>query len=122
MKKIMMTFLIIILIMIAMVVVGVVAFILFVQHREANYYNYTEVAGEIEKRYTALGDKEVTYQEYDAGDDTIGKYAVWYPSELETSDNEYPVVIFANGTGRLYSSISDKATVLSKPHKTAQIH
>lgn len=113
MKKIMMIFLKIILIMIAVFVIGVAAFILFAQHREANYYNYTETVGEIEKRYTALGDKEVTYQEYDAGDDTVGKYAVWYPSELETSDNEYPVVIFANGTGSTSSTYKPFLTHLS---------
>ena len=113
MKKIVMAFLIIILIMIAVIAAGVVVFILLAQHREANYYNYTEVAGEIEKTYTALGNKEVTYQEYDADDDTIGKYAVWYPSELETSNNEYPVVILANGTGSTSSTYKTFLTHLS---------
>lgn len=99
MKKVMMTLLKIVLIIIAVIVVGAVALILLAQHREANYYKYTEAAGEIEKKYTALGDKEVSYKEYDADDDVIGKYAVWYPSELESNDRKYPVVIFANGTG-----------------------
>lgn len=113
MKKIVMAFLIIILIIIAVIAAGVVAFILFAQHREANYYNYTEVAGEIEQTYTALGNKEVSYQEYDADVEAIGKYAVWYPSELETSDNKYPVVIFANGTGSTSSTYKPFLTHLS---------
>ena len=48
MKKIVMAFLIIILIIIAVIAAGVVGLILFAPHREAKYYNYTEVAGEIE--------------------------------------------------------------------------
>lgn len=77
MKKVVITLLKIVLIMIAVVIVAVVAFILLAQHREANYEEYTEAVGEIEKKYTALGDKEVSYKEYDAVDNVIGKYAVW---------------------------------------------
>lgn len=97
MKKLMITILKIALIIIAVIVIGIVAIILIASHREANYYKYTEAVGEIEKKYTALGDKEVSYKEYNADDDVIGKYAVWYPSELENNNNKYPVVIFANG-------------------------
>lgn len=113
MKKAMLALLKIVLIIIAVVVVGVAAFIMLAQHREANYYKYTEAAGEIEKKYTSLGDKEVSYKEYDADDDVIGKYAVWYPSELESSDNKYPVVIFANGTGSTSSTYKPFLTHLS---------
>ena len=89
MKKVMMTVFKIVLILIAVVVVGVVALILFALHKESNYYKYTEAVGEIEQKYTAFGDKEVSCQEYDANDDVIGKYAVWYPSELESSNTQY---------------------------------
>lgn len=91
MKKVMMTVFKIVLILIAVVVVGVVALILFALHKESNYYKYTEAVGEIEQKYTAFGDKEVSCQEYDANDDVIGKYAVWYPSELESSNTQYPL-------------------------------
>lgn len=113
MKKGMMTILKIALIIIAVIVIGIVAIILIASHREANYYKYTEAVGEIEKKYTALGDKEVSYKEYNADDDVIGKYAVWYPSELENSDNKYPVVIFANGTGSTSSTYKPFLTHLS---------
>ena len=66
MKKVMMTVFKIVLILIAVVVVGVVALILFALHKESNYYKYTEAVGEIEQKYTAFGDKEVSCQEYDA--------------------------------------------------------
>lgn len=52
-------------------------------------------------------------QEYDANDDVIGKYAVWYPSELESSNTQYPVVIFANGTGSTLSTYKPFLTHLS---------
>ena len=57
--------------------------------------------------------KEVSCQEYDANDDVIGKYAVWYPSELESSNTQYPVVIFANGTGSTSSTYKPFLTHLS---------
>lgn len=113
MKKVMMTVFKIVLILIAVVVVGVVALILFALHKESNYYKYTEAVGEIEQKYTAFGDKEVSCQEYDANDDVIGKYAVWYPSELESSNTQYPVVIFANGTGSTSSTYKPFLTHLS---------
>ena len=113
MKKVMMTVFKIVLILIAVVVVGVVALILFALHKESNYYKYTEAVGEIEQKYTAFGDKEVSCQEYDANDDVIGKYAVWYPSELESSNTQYPVVIFANGTGSTLSTYKPFLTHLS---------
>lgn len=113
MQKFVMTILKIVLLIIAVVAVGIVAFILFAQHRETNYYKYTEAIGEIEKKYTALGDKEVSHKEYDADDDVIGKYAFWYPSELESDNNKYPVVIFATGTGSTSSTYKPFLTHLS---------
>ncbi|MED5121758.1 alpha/beta hydrolase [Priestia megaterium] len=104
MKKIMITLLKIILIIFVVILLGIFAFIKIAEHREANYSKYTETAGEIEKKYTELGDKEVAYKEYDANDDVIGKYAIWFPSELESKENKYPVVIFANGTGSTSST------------------
>lgn len=113
MRKVMMTVLKIALIAIAVIIVGIVAFIMIAQHRESNYYKYTESAGKIEAKYTAMGEYEVSYKEYDANDETIGKYAVWYPSELESSNAKYPVVIHANGTGSTSSTYKPFLTHLS---------
>ncbi len=99
MKKIMMILLKIVLVVFALIVIGIFAFIKIAEQREANYYKYTNSAGEIETKYATFGDKEVSYKEFDADDEVIGKYAVWYPSELENGEYKYPVVIFANGTG-----------------------
>lgn len=73
-------------------------------HKGKNYWKYTETSRDIETKYTALGEHKVSYKEYDANDEIIGKYAVWYPDDLENSDNKYPVVVFANGTGSTSST------------------
>lgn len=99
MKKVVKLLLKIILIIVALIMLVTFAFIKIAEHREANYYNYTQTAGEIEMKYTAFGDKNVSYMEFNASDDVIGKYAMWYPRELENMGEKYPVVIFANGTG-----------------------
>lgn len=69
-------------------------------HKGKNYWKYAETNGGIETKYIALGEHEVSYKEYDANDEIIGKYAVWYPDGLESSDNKYPVVVFANSDSR----------------------
>ena len=95
MKKV----LIVILVIVAILVVGGALLLMKMNERSTNYYKYTETVGDIETKYTALGEHKVSTKEYDANDATIGKYAVWYPSDLENVKSNFPVVIFANGTG-----------------------
>ena len=90
---------IVILVIVAVVVVGGALLLMIINERSANYYQYTETVGDVEKKYTALGEHKVSTKEYDANDATIGKYVVWYPSDLESTEGNFPVVIFANGTG-----------------------
>lgn len=89
----------IILVVVSLIVLGIFALIKIAEHRETNYYNYIQTSGEIEMKYTSSGSKNVSYMEFDANNDVIGKYTIWYPSELDSKDEKYPVVIFANGTG-----------------------
>ena len=65
----------------------------------ADYYTQTRTGGEIEARYTAMGEYDVTYAEYPARDVLIKRYEIWYPSGLAQEDREWPVVVMANGTG-----------------------
>lgn len=104
MKKIVKVLLIAIIVIVILGIAGIIAVVRVAHERETNYSKYTKTEGEIEKTYSALGDFEVSYKEYDANDDVIGKYAIWYPGELESRDNKYPVVIFANGTGSTSST------------------
>ena len=86
-----------VLIIVGVIVVGFVALLIIINEKSTNYFKYSETGGNLETKYTAMGEYEVSYKEYDAKDETIGKYAVWYPKDL--NDSKYPVVIFANGTG-----------------------
>ncbi|MCD8040383.1 MAG: alpha/beta hydrolase [Clostridia bacterium] len=63
------------------------------------YYENTVTGGDIEAKYTLKGSYEVASTEYDAEDDTVGKYEIWYPAEMETSGKTYPLVVMVNGTG-----------------------
>lgn len=64
-----------------------------------NYWESVKTGGEIEKRYTALGSYEVSYIEYECDNEYIVKREIWYPSEMESGNQTYPLVIMANGTG-----------------------
>lgn len=86
-----------VLIIVGVIVVGIVALLIMINEKSTNYFKYSETGGDLESKYTAMGKLEVSYKEYDAKDETIKKYAVWYPKDLD--DSKYPVVIFANGTG-----------------------
>ncbi|MGI6096269.1 MAG: chlorophyllase/cutinase-like alpha/beta fold protein [Lachnospiraceae bacterium] len=100
MKKMLKVILIIVVVMVA----GFGALLAAINERNINYFKYAETGGNLESKYTALGEYEVSYKEYDANNETIGKYAVWYPDDLKNSDNKYPVVVFANGTGSTSST------------------
>ena len=75
------------------------------KHKEENYYKYTKVSGNLEKKYTAMGSEEVSYKEFDTKDEVMKKIAVWYPKNMETGNKKYPVVVFANGTERKKKTI-----------------
>ena len=67
-----------------------------------NYTKTVDTGGEIEAKYLSMGAHEVKYTEAEAPGDWK-KFEAWYPEELETSGDTYPVVVFANGTG-VYAS------------------
>lgn len=77
-----------------------------------DYVNKVPTGGTIEANYLKNGSYATSYYEevsdpkddVDHGNDiveTIGKYEIYYPKELETKDNtdKYPVVVMVNGTG-----------------------
>lgn len=86
----------ILLIIIAVVITAVISFL---KYKDTNYYKFTKTEQPIETQYTALGEQKVAYLEFEANDEIIGKYEIWYPKELESNNSKYPVVIIANGTG-----------------------
>lgn len=99
MKKVIKIILIVAAVIAVLVIIGIIALFKMAAEKNENYYKYTETGAELEAKYTAMGDIEVASREYDANNETIGKYVIWYPKELESSDEKYPVVLWANGTG-----------------------
>ena len=64
------------------------------------YIAEVTTGGEVEEKYMAAGSYEIGYFEADYAENAdIKKIEIWYPKELETSGEKYPVVVFVNGTG-----------------------
>lgn len=88
-----------IIVIVVVIIAAIVIFLAVAGYRESHYYNYAKPVGKIEKKYTALGDKQVSYIKYDAADKMSKEFKVWYPSDIDKSDKKYPLVIMVNGTG-----------------------
>ena len=63
------------------------------------YNNDVKTSAPLEQKYTLKGNYEVSYYEQDANNKQWKKYEIWYPTEMETSEGTYPVVVMVNGTG-----------------------
>ena len=63
-----------------------------------DYQVTTEIGAEIEKKYMANGNYEVAKKEQGTLL-SFGKFLIFYPKELETSDKKYPVIVIQNGSG-----------------------
>ncbi len=97
--KVIKIILLVFLILAILIVGGCTALFAIADHQNKNYWKYATPAGEIEKKYTAMGEFEVSYKEFEAKTDTYKKYEIWYPTEMKDTDTKYPLVIMANGTG-----------------------
>lgn len=104
MKVILKIALVIIIIQALLVTAGVI----FFKYKGTHYYKFTKTEQPIEKQYTALGAHEISFAEFKAEDETIKKYEIWYPKELESNYMKYPVVVVANGTGIPASSYRNR--------------
>lgn len=93
----------------AVVIVGIVAVLLIVftvkNHFDSlkpqltdDYYTEFQSDYELEKKYAGLGSCEVANADFDADDKKIGKYRVWYPKELESKQQEYPLIVITNAS------------------------
>lgn len=63
-----------------------------------DYQQSVEMGGKVEATYMANGAYEVSVVEQAALQD-FKKYIIFYPSELETSHKQYPVIVLCNGSG-----------------------
>lgn len=107
MKKVLKIIGITLLVLVILIVATIAVIAKVASERKTNYYKYTETGGDIEAKYTALGSHEVSYVEYDAKTADYGKYAIWYPSDMKDSNETWPVIVIANGTGATASSYKE---------------
>ena len=64
----------------------------------ADYTQKTETGGPVEAKYMGKGGHEVSvYQE--PALQGFSRYTICYPSDLETTDKTYPVIVLSNGSG-----------------------
>ena len=100
MKKALKIGLILVAILIAMVVLLIVAVLFLAGNQKLAdaYYESVEASMPLEQTYTGKGEYTVSAVEYDAEDEAVKKFMVWYPDGLE-SGGPYPLVVMANGTG-----------------------
>ncbi len=77
-----------------------------------DYHEKTPTGGEIEAKYLAKGTYEVSSLTFKRND-SLKQILVFYPSELEHTEKQYPVIVYSNGTGQkgsqyknLYSHLS----------------
>ncbi len=104
MKKIIKGILITVVVIVGIVVVLLIVltiknhFDLLKPHLTDDYYTEFKSDYKLEKKYADLGNYEVTNVDYDADDKKIGKYRVWYPKELESKQQEYPLIVITNAS------------------------
>lgn len=100
MKKVM-KILKIILIIILVIVIAFFALYLWADNAPTVHKGYNEnieTGGDIENKYLQNGIYEVE-KETTKAVDPIKKYTIYFPSEMESNENKYPMVLVVNGTG-----------------------
>ena len=88
------------LVLLAIIVIGIIILKVLGSRPAAptDYQTTVQTGGDIEKKYMKNGDYEVSIKE-NAVLQQFGKFIVYYPTELETTDKKYPVIVMCNGSG-----------------------
>ncbi|MCD8124339.1 MAG: hypothetical protein LUE23_04780, partial [Lachnospiraceae bacterium] len=98
MKKVLKIVGIVLLVIVAMIAV----FLFWLTHRDSslkdNYRDSIKTGGTIETACLEDGSYATSYYEQTAVQ-VFEKYEISYPTELETEEKTYPVIVVCNGTG-----------------------
>ncbi len=89
----------IVLLVIAVAVVALFIKAAYMQVIPKNYTKTTPTGGEIETKYMAMGEHNVSTLKVNR-DDSLKKILIFYPTDLKDSNQTYPVVVYSNGTGQ----------------------
>lgn len=82
-------------------VIAIAALLIYIGNKPAaptGYQQNIEIGGEIEAKYMSDGEFEVSVYKEQALQ-VFKKYVIYYPTELETSNKQYPVIVICNGSG-----------------------
>ena len=94
---------ILIVVVILMITLSIILLLLSMQPFVPNNYTQTvKTGGALEAKYLAMGTSQVEHMEVPT-EEEWGSIHVYYPKEMTESEENYPVVVFVNGTG-VYSS------------------
>ena len=63
-----------------------------------DYFKDFDTPYALEKQYSQMGDHEVSSTTYPSDNSAIGKIHVFYPSELDSSDGVWPMIMIVNPT------------------------
>ena len=63
-----------------------------------DYYAQFQSASELERKYAGLGSYAVSNRTVKSEDTTIGNIRIWYPSELEDSQSQFPLIVVTNAS------------------------
>ena len=64
-----------------------------------DYYADFSSSSPLEQKYSQPGEYDVSSFDDPSDNAAIKKVRFWYPSELETSDKKYPVIVVVNASG-----------------------
>jgi hypothetical protein len=64
-----------------------------------DYQNAFDYPGVLEKKYAMNGQYQVETYSVEDEDEKIKSHDIYYPAEMKTSKNKWPLVVIANGTG-----------------------
>lgn len=88
-------------IVVLVLIIGILILLKILRNRPAvpaNYMQDTKTGGSIEAKYMVAGGYEVsTYEEPTL--QGFSKYTIYFPTELETTAEKYPVIVVCNGSG-----------------------
>lgn len=65
----------------------------------------------VESCFSQKGSHEVSTIIFDSGEQDYKHYKIWYPSDLTTGSDTYPVIVYCNGTGCTYDTAEVKTTL-----------
>ena len=77
------------------------------------YYNDFESSTLLEQKYAGIGSYSVSKTEYKSDNKNIDKISVWYPSDLKSSDREWPMIMVVNASNTRVRNYKPSDSVLN---------